>query len=226
MNIRTLFLNQGGAVRLAAVAASLSLLGGCVSTQAQADGSTRVNLSVAEVFGMNKSAATAAAAPQAMPAAAVRTAASTVQSAPAGIRLSEKARAALVRMLSCNDFINLDDAEGEEMAKAGAMALETIVTLEQPVMVFGFPVSRVKLSADGSAATYNGYFTGVSKQQIIKAANLKLSKKNKAYYYRDAKAGELSFKHADPEMSLSCYIDTEGSYDDEPVPEKKKTKKK
>ncbi len=203
----------------------LLALPGCVTTQAQADGSTRVNVSVAEALGLNKSVPKS---PVAMAPAASQTVRAAAMAGPAGpprARLSDKARATLVQLLECTTFKNHDFEEVVEMSDQGAWTSE-VAYLDRPVTVFGLPVSKVKLEGDGSAGTFVGYFTGVTKEQIVKAANLKLSKNNKAYYYRDAKAGELSFKHAEAEVSLKCYIDTEGSYDDVPAPVKKKTKKK
>lgn len=208
------FLNMRTAGKLAGAAFSLSVLAGC-TTQGQADGSTKVNVSVSEALGLNK--------PAAAPAAAAPTVAATMlQSMPKGIKLSAKSRAVLVKMLECKEFVNGDVETGMELAKVNGWGDN--VQLEQPVMVFGFPVSRISLSGDGSEGTYRGYFAGVSKQQIIKAAKLKLSKKDKNYYFRDAKVGQLSFKPADPEMSLKCYIDTEGAYDEGAAPVKKKKK--
>jgi hypothetical protein len=221
--MKTLFAdsNKQALAMLAGAALSLTVLAGC-TTQAQADGSTRVNLSIADALGQKKPApaGAVAAAPQSVAAQPVR----AVAPAPTGVRLSSKTRAVLAQMLACQVFETTEGAVGTELYEKGAWTNE-VAQLEQPVMVFGLPVSKIRISGDGSAATFYAYFTGVSKQQMIKAANLKLSKQNKAYYYRDAKAGEISFKHADPEISLKCYIDTEGSYDEVAVPAKKKKQK-
>lgn len=210
-------------VRLLVGLLALTMFAGCASTEVQADGSTRVKLSVADALGLKKPAsAPAAPAPQTLAAAPVH--AAIAPAAPAGARLSDKTRSTLVKMLECSEFKNGDDAETVEMSAKGAWTSAPAM-LDRPVMVFGLPVSKVELTGDGSAATYIAYFTGVSKEQMIKAASLKLSKSNKKVYYRDAKAGEVSFEHAAPEVALRCYIDTEGSYDDAPAPAKKKKKK-
>jgi hypothetical protein len=223
-NMKTLFTvsNKRTLATLAGAALALTVLAGC-TTQTQADGSTGVNMSVTDALGQKNPAAAPAGTG---PAAAQPAAAQSVRAvAPAAsvVKLSNKTRAVLARMLACQVFETTEGAVGTELYEKGAWTNE-VVRLEQPVMVFGLPVSKIKISGDGSAGSFYAYFTGVSKRQIIKAANLKLSKQNKAYYYRDAKAGEVSFKHADPEVALKCYVDTEGAYEDVAVTKRKKKK--
>ncbi len=225
MNISVTARKKRAIATVVATALSVWALAGCVTTQAQADGSTRVNVSMSQALGLNRAAMATPAAPppQAVVPQPPRMASTPAQSKPSGIALSDKTRAALAQMLACTTFKSGDDDVVTEMSKKGAWA-GGIAHLDQPVIVFGLPVSKVELSGDGSEGTYIAYFSGVDKQQLIKSANLKLSKVDKNFYYRDAKSGQLSFKHTEPEISLKCYIDTEGSYADTAKSAKKKKK--
>lgn len=225
--MKTLFPNSPVLATAATLGAALTLLAltGCVTTQQQADGSTRVNVSVAQALGLKQAAGTPAApAPQAVAAQPVRTAATTAQSIPTRIKLSNKARAALARMLECRQFVNSELDVGVELGKANAWGEPAY--LDQPVMVYGFPVSKFEITADGSAATYIAYFSGVNSQQFIKAAKMKISKRNKKFAYRDASAGEIAFDHTAPEVKTECNIDTEGPYEEAVAPVKTKKNKK
>ena len=222
MRIRVTHFDKRNIASVLAAVIAMSALTGCVTTQAQADGSTRVNVSVADMLGRNKSNETPAQA-QVAATQPVRAATAMVTTTPKGIVLSNKSRAALVRMLECNAFVNGELPEGIELEKANAWSAEPVL-LQQPVIVLGHPVSKFQITADGSAATYKSYFSGLDKQQFIKSNKMKLSKGDKNYHYRTGAAGEVAINHTAPEIVTECYIDTEGSYEDAaPV---KKTKKK
>lgn len=199
---------------------SLSTLTGCVSTQAQADGSTKVNVSVAEALGLKKAPAAPVAAPAAvMPVAPKAIAAAVPGARPAGFKLSGKARANLVQMLSCMSA-NGNHALADEM-KATGWQEGTLFPLDKPVTVFGLPVQAIKVGGDEATSEYHSFFPGVNQKQLIKAARLKLGN-DKVEYGRPTKLGVLRLHPSTGDLSISCYIDFEGSYDDVAIPAKKK----
>ena len=86
----------------------------------------------------------------------------------------------------------------------------TPVTLGDPVKVYGLSVHKVAISRDGGEQIYRSYLDGVSIQQLVKSASLKLGKDGKTYG-RLTKVGVLSAGTEGGEATLTCTVNTEGS---------------
>jgi hypothetical protein len=205
---------------LPAVVFSMCTLSGCVSTQAPADGSTRVNPPVAAGPGTNKTPV-APAPPVSTPAQQHAVTAPVPGARPAGFKLSSTARASLVQMLSCKSA-NGNHTVAKEMAATG-WRLGTLFPLDKPVLVFGLPVQTIMVEGNDATETYHSYFTGVSKKQMIKAARLRLGR-DKINYGRLTRLGVLEFHPSGSDTSVSCHVDFEGSYDDMAAAARKKRK--
>ena len=86
----------------------------------------------------------------------------------------------------------------------------TPVTLGDPVKVYGLSVHKVAFSRDGGEQIYRSYLTGVSIQQLVKSASLKLGKDGKTYG-RLTKVGVLSAGMENGEATLTCTVSSEGA---------------
>lgn len=83
------------------------------------------------------------------------------------------------------------------------------VTLGNPVKVYGLSVRKVAVKRDGVEHIYRSHLPGVTVQQLVKAASLKLGRDGKTYG-RLTQVGVLSADMEGGEATLTCTVDTEG----------------
>lgn len=124
---------------------------------------------------------------------------------------SPKAMSILEAALSCTQLpANFQPAQ-DVLASAGwdSSQGETPVPLPAALKVFGLPTQKIAVSRDGGEQYYRAYFPGVSQQNLIKAAKLKLGKDGKQYG-RVTRLGVLTADTHDGASTLTCTIDTEG----------------
>lgn len=135
-----------------------------------------------------------------------------VASQSAAKPVDAKAKAQLEQALACIAIGQRLDLAETQLKQAGWRPDQGItpVTLSEPVKVYGFSVRKVAVSRDGGEQTYRSYLTGVSTQQLVKSASLKLGKDGKTYG-RLAKAGVLSAGMEGSETTLTCTVSTEGT---------------
>lgn len=77
----------------------------------------------------------------------------------------------LTRIFECNnsvDYALLD----KTMRKYGISGLADTYTLKGAITVFGLPVRKIKIFRDSGEDSYRAYTSGVSSQQMAKAAGL------------------------------------------------------
>lgn len=86
----------------------------------------------------------------------------------------------------------------------------TPVALVEPVKVYGFGARKIAVARDGGEQTYRSFLSGVSLQQVVKAASLTLGKDRKTYG-RVTKLGVLSAATENGETTLTCTVTTEGA---------------
>ena len=135
-----------------------------------------------------------------------------VASQSAAKPVDAKAKAQLEQVLACIAIGQRFDLAETLLKQAGWRPDQGItpVTLGDPVKVYGFSVRKVAVSRDGGEQTYRSYLTGVSIQQLVKSASLKLGKDGKTYG-RLTKVGVLSAGMEGSETTLTCTVSTEGS---------------
>lgn len=124
---------------------------------------------------------------------------------------SPKALSMLEAALSCTQLpANFQPAQ-DVLASAGwnGSQGEKPVALPAPLKVFGLTTQKIAVSRDGGEQYYRAYFAGVSQQELVKAARLKLGKDGKQYG-RVTKLGVLTADTQDGASTLTCTIDTEG----------------
>lgn len=124
---------------------------------------------------------------------------------------SPKALSMLEAALSCTQLpANFQPAQ-DVLASAGwnGSQGEKPVALPAPLKVFGLTTQKIAVSRDSGEQYYRAYFAGVSQQELVKAARLKLGKDGKQYG-RVTKLGVLTADTQDGASTLTCTIDTEG----------------
>lgn len=123
-----------------------------------------------------------------------------------------KALAQLERALACTAIASRFDSAEAWLKRAGWHPDQGIapLTLAEPVKVHGFNVRKVAVSRDSGEQAYRSYFAGVTVQQLVKSASLKLGKDGKTYG-RVTKVGVLSAGMEGSEATLTCTANTEGS---------------
>lgn len=143
--------------------------------------------------------------------AAIRPSTAPVSSKGALQPVDAKAKAQLEQALACTIEQRFDLAESM-LKQAGWNPDQGItpVTLAEPIKVHGLSVSKVAVSRDGGEQTYRSYLAGVTVQQLVKSASLKLGKDGKTYG-RLTKVGVLSAGMEGGEATLTCTVNTEGS---------------
>lgn len=86
----------------------------------------------------------------------------------------------------------------------------TPVTLAEPVKVYGFNTRKIAVARDGGEQIYRSFLPGISVQQTVKSASLKLGKDGRTYG-RVTKLGVLEAGTDNGETTLTCTVNTEGS---------------
>ena len=128
--------------------------------------------------------------------------------------MDAKAKTQLEQALACTAIGQRFDLAETLLKQVGWRPGQGItpVTLGDPVKVYGLSVHKVAFSRDGGEQIYRSYLTGVSIQQLVKSASLKLGKDGKTYG-RLTKIGVLSAAMVGGESTLTCTVNTEGSED-------------
>lgn len=140
------------------------------------------------------------------PSAAHGTATEAVRS------MDVKGKAQLEQALACVSIGRQFDQAEAVLKQSGWQSDQSITpaTLSVPINVYGFSSRKIAVSRDGGEQTYSTYLTGISLQQLVKAASLKLGKDGKTYG-RVTKIGVLSAGLENGEITLTCTVNTEGS---------------
>lgn len=126
--------------------------------------------------------------------------------------MDSKARQILERALSCT-AIDKQFSHAEAVLKQAGWKPEqgvAPITLPEPLKVYGLSTAKIAVSRDGFEHTYRSLVSGVSVQQVIKAASLKLGKDGKNYG-RTTKIGVLTVGTENGETALTCTVDAEGA---------------
>lgn len=144
--------------------------------------------------------------------AAIRATTTPVSSTGAPPPVDAKAKTQLEQALACTAIGQRFDLAESMLKQAGWNPDQGItpVTLAEPVKVHGLSVRKVAVSRDGEEQTYRSYLAGVTVQQLVKSASLKLGKDGKTYG-RLTKVGVLSAGMEGGEATLTCNVNTEGS---------------
>ena len=92
-----------------------------------------------------------------------------------------KTKAQLEQALSCTAIGPRFELAESLLKQSGWNADQgvTLVTLAEPVKVYGFSVRKVAVSRDGGEQTYRSYLPGLTVQQLAKSASLKMGKDGK-----------------------------------------------
>jgi hypothetical protein len=143
--------------------------------------------------------------------AAIRATTTPVSSTGAPPPVDAKAKTQLEQALACTAIGQRFDLAESMLKQAGWNPDQGItpVTLAEPVKVHGLSVRKVAVSRDGEEQTYRSYLAGVTVQQLVKSASLKLGKDGKTYG-RLTKVGVLSAGMEGGEAMLTCTVSTEG----------------
>lgn len=219
MNVR---IKGSKATALAALLTACTL-SACVTTEQQADGSTRVRVSVADALGTKQ------AAPQPAPQSvqpsrsvasqgkALKTPAPAAAPSPAaGAKLSDEMRARIVDHLECKGTKPYpgktnkarENANNKYNQAMHALDANGSITIDPPLMVYGLPVTKILYSGDSWELLYRAYFPGVKKETLIKAAGLKLGKDKIEYGMYRKKSGLLTLGEDEGVWALTCSFDT------------------
>lgn len=144
--------------------------------------------------------------------AAIRPTTPPVSSKGASQPVDTKAKAQLEQALACTAIGQRFDLAESMLKQAGWNPDQGItpVTLAEPVKIHGLSVRKVAVSRDGGEQTYRSYVAGVTVQQLVKSASLKLGKDGKTYG-RLTRGGVLSAGMEGGEATLTCTVSTEGS---------------
>jgi hypothetical protein len=144
--------------------------------------------------------------------AAIRPSTTPVSSKGALQPADAKAKAQLEQALACTAIAQRFDLAESMLKQAGWNPDQGItpVALPQPFKVYGLSVRKVAVSRDGGEQTYRSYLAGVSLQQLVKSASLKLGKDGETYG-RLTKVGVLSAGMEGGEATLTCTVSTEDS---------------
>lgn len=140
------------------------------------------------------------------PSAAHGTATEAVRS------MDVKGKAQLEQALACVSIGRQFDPAEAVLKQSGWQSDQGITpaTLSGPINVYGFSSRKIAVSRDGGEQTYSTYLSGISLQQLVKAASLKLGKDGKTFG-RVTKIGVLSAGLENGEITLTCTVNTEGS---------------
>jgi len=122
-----------------------------------------------------------------------------------------KSKQLLERALGCNEVGKSFDVAESALKQAGWQYGQGItpVSLQQSLEVYGLVTQKIAINRDGFEHTYRSFLSGISLQQVIKAASLKLGKDRKTYG-RVTKMGVLTAGIEDGETALTCTVDVEG----------------
>lgn len=125
--------------------------------------------------------------------------------------IDAKAKAQLAQALSCITIDKHFDQAESALQKVGWRQDQAItpVLLPEPVKVYGFSARKIAIARDGFEHTYRIFLPGVSLQQVVKSASLRLGKDGKTYG-RITKLGVLAVGSENGETTLTCTVDTEG----------------
>jgi hypothetical protein len=123
-----------------------------------------------------------------------------------------KAKTQLEQALSCASISKRFDQAEAALRLSGWRPGQGItpVTLTQPLRVHGLTVHKIAVSRDGGEHVYRSFMSGVSLQQVVKAAALQLGKDGRTYG-RLTKVGVLSADMEGRDPTLTCTINTEGT---------------
>ncbi len=183
-------------------------LAGCVTTQPRTDGATQVNLSLSEALGLKSAKATTEKAPESINANQPPAVVKADSTAPL---FDRKAKTMLEQALTCTKISSNFAVAESALVKAGWRQDQGITPVQSPqqLKVFGLSTRKVAISRDGFLHYFRSYFTGINRQQLIKAAGLKLGKDGRSYG-RLTKLGVLEADAENGEITLTCTIDVEG----------------
>ncbi|MBI5926472.1 MAG: hypothetical protein HY836_12855 [Aquabacterium sp.] len=123
-----------------------------------------------------------------------------------------KAKIQLEQALSCASITQRFDQAEAALRLSGWSPDQGItpVTLPEPLRIHGLTVRKVAVSRDGGEHVYRSFMPGVSWQEVVKAAALKLGKDGKTYG-RLTKVGVLSADMEGGDPTLTCTVNTEGA---------------
>jgi len=194
------------------------LLAAC-AVEPQADGSTKVHLSLSGAAKpAQDNAQNSGSAVRGQPPAVVEPAKTAPPPVPTTSRrepeapkpMDAKAAQMLEQALSCATLGKSFGAAESALQQAGWRSDQgvTPVQLAQPLKVFGLGTQKIAVSRDGGEQVYRSYLPGVSLQQAVKAASLKLGKDRKTYG-RLTKLGVLTVDTENGETTLTCTVDSE-----------------
>lgn len=126
--------------------------------------------------------------------------------------MDSKARQILERALGCSAIDKQFNHAEAALKQVGWKPEQgvALVTLPEPLKIYGLSTSKIAVSRDGFEHTYRSVLSGVSVQQVIKAASLKLGKDGKSYG-RATKIGVLTVGTENGETALTCTVDVEGA---------------
>lgn len=125
--------------------------------------------------------------------------------------LDGKARALLEQALACTAIGKRFDFAESALKQAGWRPEQgDPIALPEPLKVYGLSTSKIDISRDGGEQTYRSFLPGLTSQQVVRAASLKLGKDGRSYG-RATKLGVLTLGTENGETTLTCTVDTEGA---------------
>ena len=94
-----------------------------------------------------------------------------------------KSKQLLEQALGCNGVGKSFDVAESALKQIGWQFAQGItpVSLPQSLEVYGLVTQKIAINRDGFEHTYRGFLPGISLQQVVKAASLKLGKDRKTY---------------------------------------------
>jgi hypothetical protein len=129
----------------------------------------------------------------------------------ASIPMDAKAKSALEQALSCAGTGKSFGGAEQSLKQVGWRPDQGVmpISLAQQLKVLGLSTQKIAVSRDGGEQVYRSYLPGVSLQQVVKTASLKLGKDGKTYG-RLTKHGVLSAGEEGSETTLTCTVNVEG----------------
>jgi len=163
--------------------AAVSALSACVTSQQQADGSHKFTISMPKLSSSDPEPAKAApalAAAEPVKAPVAPAPRTTANATP--VVLDAAARQQLEQALSCAPISNRFEQARLAIRNSGwdDGGIDTVITLAEPIKVYGFNTRKVMVWRDSEAQRYRSILSGVSLAQVVKAARLKPGKEGAA----------------------------------------------
>jgi hypothetical protein len=126
-------------------------------------------------------------------------------------QLDGKSRQILEQALGCNGVGKSFDLAESALKQMGWQFAQgvTPVSLSESLEVYGLATRKIAVNRDGFEHTYRSFLPGISLQQVVKAASLKIGRDRKTYG-RVTKMGVLTVGIEDGETALTCKVDVEG----------------